>query len=189
MAWNEAIKKSLGHCGEQVYIGENVIFTSPEHVHLGDRVRIDPFTLITTSLVAGSNIQICSHSVLSGGRTSLVRMDDWTFIGYHSEIFCGSEDYSGAAGPVNAFWGKNEIRQGNVHFKKFSGIASSVTVFPGVTFPEGCTIGARSLVYSGEILREWSVWVGNPLAFRKARNMDTVKQLSKDSRFLISHEQ
>ena len=48
--WNEEIKKTLKYCGENVFIGHNTIFTSPEEVVLHDRVRIDPFCLITTNL-------------------------------------------------------------------------------------------------------------------------------------------
>ena len=58
IGWNEDIKKTLGSCGTNVFIGHNVIFTNPSEVHLGNNVRIDPFTLITTKLTVGDNVQI-----------------------------------------------------------------------------------------------------------------------------------
>ena len=67
VGWDEKIKKDLKYCGENVYIGQNVIFTNPKEVILGDNVRIDPFTLITTALEVGNYVQICSHVVLGGG--------------------------------------------------------------------------------------------------------------------------
>ena len=48
VGWNEEIKKELKYCGEDVYIGHNTILTCPSEVSLMDRVRIDPFCLITT---------------------------------------------------------------------------------------------------------------------------------------------
>jgi len=174
MPWNEEIKKVLGSCGENVFIGPSTIFTCPERVHLDDRVRIDPFCLITTGLETGSNIQICSHVVLSGGRNHTIYMDNWTFIGYHSMLFCGSEDYSGDAGPVNDFWGRNKVYHGDIKFEEYSGVASGVTIMPGIILPMGCTIGAHSFVYKNDILEPWSVLFGNPLRLHKRRNKEQI---------------
>jgi galactoside O-acetyltransferase len=169
--WNEEIKKELGYCGNNVFIGHNVVFTNPKNVHLGDNVRIDPFCLITTALEVGEYAQICSHAVLGGGAQHKITLGKWNFIGYGSKLFCASEDYSGDFGPVNEFWGN-------------SGIASDVVVLPGVTFPEGCTIGASSFVYSKSELNEWSVYIGNPLKFHKPRNKENVINFSNDPNFI-----
>jgi acetyltransferase-like isoleucine patch superfamily enzyme len=50
IGWNEDIKKELGYCGDNVFIGHNVVFTNPKNVILGDNVRNHPFCLITTAL-------------------------------------------------------------------------------------------------------------------------------------------
>jgi acetyltransferase-like isoleucine patch superfamily enzyme len=184
MAWNESIKKELKYCGDSVFIGEHVIFTNPKEVVLHDRVRIDPFTLITTALEVQSNVQICSHTVLSGGATHKITLGTWTFIGYGSKLFCGSEDYSGDTGPVNEFWGKNKVYHGDIVFSDFSGIASNVIVMPGITLPMGCTIGANSFVYKGDKLTPWSVWLGNPLAHHKNRNREQILAAAASDVFL-----
>lgn len=184
IGWDEDIKKELGYCGNNVYIGRNVIFTNPKKVILGDNVRIDPFCLITTELEVGSYAQICSHAVLGGGAQHKITLGKWNFIGYGSKLFCASEDYSGEYGPVNEFWGNNKIFRGNITFKDYSGIASDVVVLPEVTFPEGCTIGASSFVYSKSELLEWSVFLGNPLKFHKNRNKENVIKFSNDEKFL-----
>jgi acetyltransferase-like isoleucine patch superfamily enzyme len=57
-------------------------------------------------------------------------------------------------------------------------------VLPGVTFPEGCTIGAKSFVYSKSELNEWSVYLGNPLQFHKPRNKENVINFSNDLNFI-----
>jgi acetyltransferase-like isoleucine patch superfamily enzyme len=184
IGWNENIKKDLGYCGENVFIGHNVVFTNPKKVFLGDNVRIDPFCLITTELEIGQYAQICSHSVLGGGAQHKITLGKWNFIGYGSKLFCASEDYGGDFGPVNEFWGNNKIFRGDITFKDYSGIASNVIVLPGVTFPTGCTIGANSFVYTKTFLTEWSVYIGNPLKFHKSRNKENVVNFSNDPNFV-----
>jgi galactoside O-acetyltransferase len=161
-----------------------VVFTNPKQVFLGDNVRIDPFTLITTALEVENYVQICSHSVLGGGSKHKIKIGNWCFIGYGSKLFCASEDYSGQHGPVNEYWGNNKIYRGDITFNDYSGIASDVMVFPGVTMPIGCTVGAKSLVYTKNELTEWSIWLGNPLKFHKERNKQNIIDLSRDPSFL-----
>ena len=184
VGWNEEIKKSLKYCGENVFIGQNVVFTNPSEVVLGNNVRIDPFTLVTTALEVGNYIQICSHVVLGGGSQHKITLGNWNFIGYGSKLFCASEDYSGEYGPVNEFWGSNKIYRGDITFGDYSGIASDVMVFPKVNIPIGCTVGAKSFIYTKNNLEEWSVFIGNPVKFHKSRNKENVIKLSKDKNWL-----
>lgn len=173
--WDNSWKSKLGFCGEEVYIGQGVIFTCPEKVFLGNRVRIDPYSIITTGLKTGSNIHITAYSMLGGGSRHTITLGDWTFIGYGSKLFCASEDYSGTQGPVNAFWtGEIPRHSGDITFENYSGIASDVIVMPGITLPEGCTIGAKSLVYNQKQLQPWSILLGNPLKFHKERDKNSI---------------
>ena len=187
IGWNEEIKQHLGSCGENVFIGHNVLFTNPSEVHLGNNVRIDPFTLITTALSVGDNVQICSHAVLGGGKAHKVTLGDWSWIGYGSKLFCASEDYSGAHGPVNEFWGDNKIYRGDITFEDYSGIASDVMVFPGVTLPKGCAVGAKSLIHTKNELEPWGVYIGSPVKFHKSRDREATIRLSTDPTFLKNH--
>jgi galactoside O-acetyltransferase len=158
-----------------------VIFTNPSKVFLGNNVRIDPFTLITTGLKTGDNIQITSHCVLGGGNQHTITLGNWTFIGYGSKLFCASEDYSGDFGPVNEFWGSNKINRGDITFEDYSGVASDVIVMPNVTLPIGCTIGAKSFVYTKNQLTPWSIWFGNPIKHIKDRNKENILKTSKNN--------
>lgn len=184
LGWNEDIKKTFGACGKNVFIGHNVLFANPQNVYLDDNVRIDPFTWITTGLKVGKNVQICSHAVLGGGAQHTITIGNWCFIGYGSKLFCASEDYSGDFGPVNEFWGSNKIFRGDIVFDDYAGIASDVMVFPGVVFPEGCAIGAKSLVHTKNQLLPWCVYIGTPTLLHKTRNKDSIIALSLDTSFI-----
>lgn len=181
--WNEDIKKRLGSCGENVFIGHNVIITQPEKVHLGNNVRIDPFTLITCQLHTGNYVQITSHTVLGGGDNRII-LGNWTFVGYGSKLFTGSEDYSGEEGPVNEFWGKNRTIKRDIIFNDYSGCASDVIIFPGVELPTGTCIGAQSLVHTKAHLEEFKVYAGNPLKHFKDRNKENVIRFANDPEFI-----
>lgn len=179
IGWNEDIKKELGACGENVKIGHNVIFTNPKNVFLGDNVRIDPFTLITSGLRTGNYIQICSHSIL-GGSHNTIYMLDWTTIGYNCQLFTSTEDYSGEFGPVNEYWFKNKTISGDIIFNEHSGLASNVMVFPNIVFPEGCKIGANSAVYKQMEFEPFSIYIGNPPILKKYRNKEKIYELLLD---------
>jgi acetyltransferase-like isoleucine patch superfamily enzyme len=183
LGWNEDIKHELGACGKNVFIGHNVLFANPQMVFLGDNVRIDPFTFITTGLVTGNHIQITAFAMLGGGAQHTITLGNWCFIGYGSKLFCASEDYSGEYGPVNEYWGSNKIFRGDITFKDYAGIASDVMVMPGVTIPEGCTIGAKSFVHKSPGI-EWSLYMGIPAMWKRARNKENVIKLANDPTFL-----
>lgn len=187
LGWNEEIKKELGYCGNNVFIGHNTMFANPSKVFLGDNVRIDPFCWISCGLRTGNNIQITSHTVIGGGSQHSVALGDWCFIGYGSKLFCASEDYSGDFGPVNEYWGKNKIFRGDIEFGNYSGIASDVIVMPNVKIPDGCTIGAKSFVYTKNSLIPWSVWIGNPLIFHKNRNKENIIKFANDKEFIKNY--
>src|SRR5690348_3158374 len=119
MGWDYSWHEKLGSVGKDVYIGDGVFFAHPELVHLGDRVRIDRLATITTALETGSDVQITVGAMLGGGKEQKICMGDWTFIGYHSHLFCASESYDHL---VNEYWhhGKN-VKRGDIYICDYAG--------------------------------------------------------------------
>lgn len=172
LGWNEEIKKSLGSCGENVYIGHNVMFARPERVFLCDNVRIDPFTYISCGLVAKSFVQICASVVMCGRKD--VYLEGWNFVSYGSKLITGSEDFKGVHGPVNDFWGHNKVYEGDIIFNKNSGVCADTIVMPGVKIPEGAVFGAKSFVGRNHKAKEYELWLGNPLVKNCDRDKDMI---------------
>lgn len=172
--WDEKAKDRLGSYGRNVFIGHNVIFTCPHLVHLGDNVRIDPFTLITTQLTTGNNVFIGAQTIFSGGAANKITLGNWTCTSYGSKFFCGSEDYSGEYGPVGDCWGHNLVHHGSIVLNDYVTIASDVLVMPGCEFPEGCAIGAKSLVRKTTDLEPYTIYLGNPLRYHGKRNQQKI---------------
>lgn len=174
MSWDDSWKKQFKYCGSNVYIGDYCKFLNPEQIILHDNVRIDPYCLVSTALEVGPYTQIMAGAKLIGGKSQKITLKDWTFIGYNSLLICASESYNGP-GPVNEFWFEgNKIYRGDIVLNSYSGIASNCVIFPGIVLPEGCTIGASSLVYTKDELKPWSIFLGNPLRFHKERDKETI---------------
>ena len=52
-------------------------------------------------------------------------------------------------------------------------VAAGVFICPGVTIPEGCVVGARSVV-AGSLPTPWTVYAGNPCRAIRPRRMKTL---------------
>lgn len=152
---------------DEVYVGNYCTIKGP--LYLNRRVRIDPYCLITTTVRSGQNVQVCGGVVMVGGSERTVSFEGWNFVAYHSRLICGSEDFTGRYGPVNAWWGRNRVNEGDIHFERFSGVCSNVTVMPGVRLPEGAVVAAGGLVTHGRNLRAWWIHKGEPAVPWKER--------------------
>jgi len=162
VGWDtRAWRKRLDGCGQNVLIGPYVNITNPERVRLGNNVRIDSFGYISGELTTGDNVHVCAGAVLGG--TAGIHLGDWTFIGYGSKLFTGSEDYGHL---VNAHWGASHVDSRPIVFGDFAGVASDVMVMPGVELKDGCRIGAKSFVYRSPE-HSWAIYSGNPLGLRR----------------------
>lgn len=158
MSWdNDRWRLVLGAMGDEVYIGHHVVFTSPERVRLGNRVRIDPFTYISGELETGDNVHICAHTTLGG--SAGIYLADWTGVGYGSKLFSASEDYRHL---LFECWGGTHVERAPIRLDRFATVASDVMVMPGVHFQEGTRVGAKSFVHRSPE-KPWTIYVGNPL--------------------------
>lgn len=180
LGWNEEIKHELGACGQNVFIGHNVMFARPKEVFLADNVRIDPFTLINCGFIAEGNNQISSHCIMNGRKT--VHLDKWVGFGYRVTILTGSENFTGDYGPANDWFGENQSFEEDVVFNLFSNALTNSLVLPGTVVPEGAVIGANCVVTRNTPLK--SFYVHKPsengvLAYRQ-RNEKAIRQAVED---------
>jgi acetyltransferase-like isoleucine patch superfamily enzyme len=160
----KGVNYDLRGCGENVSIAHGVTITDPARVTMGDNVRIDPYVYISGEVEIGSNVHICAGAIL-GGRAG-IRLGDWTFVGYGSKIFTGSEDYTYL---VNETWGASNTDVRPVRFMDYSGVASGVIVMPGVILKTGTRIGANTFVHQSPE-DDWTVYYGTPM--RVAKRVD-----------------
>jgi len=162
LGWNEEIKKELGACGQNVYIGHNVMFARPKEVFLGDNVRIDPFALINCGLVAAGNNQLSSHTIMNGRKT--VHLGKWVGFGYRATVLTGSEDFTGQYGPANDWFGENPSFEEDVIFHDYSNLLTNSLVMPGTKIERGVVIVANSIVTKKDRLMPFYIYGMKPCA-------------------------
>lgn len=162
----------------------------PETISVGNNVRIDDFCCLVggeKGIKIGSNIHIAFFSILLGNGG--IEMDDFSGLSSRCSIYSASDDYSGATmtNPTVPAKYKN-VTVGKVHIGKHSLVGTNSTILPNVDIPEGCSIGANSLVTKS--LEPWGIYVGVPVKRVKNRlnglleleksYLDEVKLLSKE---------
>ena len=180
LGWNEDIKRELGACGSNVYIGHNVMIAKPEGVFLGDNVRIDPFTIISSSLVAEGNNQIGSHCIMNGRKT--VRLGKWISFGYRVTVLTGSENATGDHGPIGDWFGKNESFEEDVVMHDYATIFSHNLVLPGAIIPTGAVVGANCVITRNTFLKPFYLhrpYDGEIVPYRE-RNEKAIRQAVED---------
>lgn len=168
----------LKSCGKNVIIGKTVRIRYPEAVEIGDNVIIDDFTYISTGLKLHSFVHIASGCKLIGGKESYIEMHEFSTLAPNAVLAAGSDDYiAGIATPLVPKKYKGDMKVGRIVIGKHSIVGANSVVLPNVTFYEGASLGALSLVKTD--LEEWFLYAGIPARKIKPRNKKTITKLEK----------
>ncbi len=176
--------ESLGiRCGgDDVRIHTSVVIVAPEHLRLGNHVRVDPFSLLSASgeISLGNHIHIGSHCTLIGA--SAIWVEDFAGISHGARLFSASDDFGGGCltGPTVPDQLRNVI-SAPIYLRRHAVVGSDAVVLPGVTMGEGAILGALSLLRSD--LPEWQIWSGVPARYLRDRQRDPLrleKEIARD---------
>ena len=157
--------KSLG---KNVKISNRASIYNADQMTIGENSRIDDFCVVSGKVDIGRNVHIAPLCLVAGGEPGIT-LHDFSGLAYHAQVFSQSDDYSGTTmtNPTVPDQFKAEIKS-PVTIGRHAIIGSGAVVFPGVHVPEGCSVGALSLVLVS--LEPWSVCVGTPAKRVKARD-------------------
>lgn len=171
-------RTDLKRCGDNVIIGKTVRIRYPELVSIGDNVIIDDFTYISTALEIGDYVHIAAGCKIIGGPNSKVVMGDFSTLAPNVVLSAGSDDYrSGIAGPFVPLRFKANTSIGCIEIGRHSIVGANSTVLPNVTFHDGASVGAQSLVK--ESLASWTLNVGVPTRCIGNRNAEEILKYEK----------
>ncbi len=177
----------LKKLGKNVIIGKTVRVRYPKLVEIGNNVIIDDFTYISTSLKIHNNVHISSGCKIIGGKKSFVEMKEYSTLAPNVVLSAGSDDYiGGIATPMIPFEYKGNVQIGKIVINRHCIVGASSVVLPNVTFYEGSSVGALSLV--NKDLEEWKLYVGIPAKFLKDRNKNQILNLEKRYREAINEK-
>ncbi len=147
--------------GTQCIVGNWV--TLKEHTTIGSDTFIDDFVISSGNNEIGNSCSIRYQSIIARN----VRIEDYCFL---------------SAGVKTAYVPHtrgNHTKQ--IRIGKYAFLGDNVTVLSGVTIPEGCVIGAHSLV-TKTLLKPWSVYFGVPAVLhRKLEQREIAEILQRRS--------
>lgn len=172
--------------GEDLLIDRSVRFYNPELLHIGSRVRIDAYSVLSAGregIFIGSYVHLAVGVTLLGN----ARIDIESFCGLSARvsIFSSNDDYSGG-------WLTNptipdrfrHVTSAPVMLRRHTIIGSGTVVLPGVTIGLGASVGALSLV--NKSVPDFMVVTGNPI--RKVGFRDR-SILDKEAEFLAMQKE
>src|SRR6185436_7569154 len=134
----------LGSVGRNVTFGQGVVLRHPHKVHLGDDVVVDDLVLLDAKGTSNAGIKIGNGVFL--GRGTILSCKDVN-IGFHSEIFSGSQVTVGRHGLFAAYTylvgGGHEFEQAGVP------VIEQERRSKGITLGENVWLGAGAKVMDG----------------------------------------
>lgn len=158
---DELASLGLASYGDDVLISRKASIYKPEKISLGNKVRIEDFSIITGPIKIGSFVHLAAGAYLRACDDFPIIFEDATGIAPRVTIFTTTDDYNGPYlfGPHFPIEIKNQ-KKGIVHIKQFVVVGAHSVILPGVTLQEGSSIGAMSLVFRST--KPWTVYFGIP---------------------------
>ncbi|HUG53073.1 MAG TPA: acyltransferase [Vicinamibacteria bacterium] len=157
----------LGSVGRNVTFGHGVVLRHPHKVHLGDDVVVDDLVVLDAKgatnrgIRAGTGVFLGRGTILSC-KDGDITLGDHVNIGFHSEVFSGSEVTVGRHGLFAAYTylvgGGHEFERGDVpvveqerrsrgiHLGENVWLGAGAKVMDGVTIGDGVVVGAGAVV-------------------------------------------
>lgn len=169
--------KSFGFrsVGRHVKIAKNVTIIGAHNISIGHHVRIDPYTIITSSTEAvtiGHHVHIGAGCFLAGGGG--INIENYAGLSQHVKIYSTSDDYSGdfMTNPTipNEF---TNVHKETVTIAKHAIAGAGSIIMPGTHMDMGSVLGALSMA-SGT-LESFKIYGGVPAKYLKDRNQDLLK--------------
>jgi acetyltransferase-like isoleucine patch superfamily enzyme len=156
--------------GRDVSISRHALILRPDRLVLGDRVRIDAFSIVSApddGIEIGSDVHLSAHAVILGRARTVI--GQFCAVSVRVTILTSSDDFSGAslvgAGIPDTF---RACRTAPVVIHDHVIIGAGSVVLPGVTIHAGAAVGALSLVTA--TVPELTIVAGVPARTIKPRH-------------------
>jgi len=167
--------------GTDVRIDRSVRFFGPEHISLGNRVRIDCFGLMSAGpagITIGSNVHIAAGCYLFGADAAIT-MDDFSCLSSVVTLHASSDDFvEGHMTNPTVHLQFRKVKSAPIRLERHALIGSHSVVLPGVTLGYGAAVGACSLVR--KTVPSLAVAQGNPCRLLpRRRNRELLDELER----------
>ena len=174
----EIEKLHLKRCGKDVHISRNAVFYSPEHIEIGDHVRIDDFCFVSggVGICIGDYVHIAAYSALYGAHG--IQIGNYVNISSRVNIYSTSDDYSGEylTGPMVESKYIHDVGE-TIMIEDMVIVGAGTIILPGTKLEQGVAIGAMSLVKTEG--PAYTIYAGIPAKFIKNRSKNMLKLLEE----------
>lgn len=149
---------------------EPVVMTKKDHIHIGDRSRIDSFVKLEggEQLRIGSYVHIASFAHINIGGGTVV-IEDFAAVASGGKVIGGSNmidaQTMSACAPVDM----QRVEKKRTVLKRFSCVLTNAVVLPGVTLEEGAVLAAGAVATKD--IPAWEIWGGVPAKFMAKREV------------------
>ena len=135
--------KSLG---SHVLISRKASIYGAEYMSIGNNVRIDDFSILSSNLSIGNHVHISAYVALYGGKEG-IEIHDYVGVSARTLVYAVSDDYTGEGMANPTVPDKyRKVTHGKVIICKHAITGAGSIVLPGVTLGEGSSFGAISLI-------------------------------------------
>lgn len=154
---------------------------NPEYFIHGKHCVVDDFCYISTRIKLGDYFHIAANCSIAGGTNNTFRTGSFGSLASGVKVYCSSDDFTNDIATIlPKEYGniKNNVINGDVILGDYVTIGANSVILPGVSIPEGTTIGALSLITKNTVLEPWSVYagIGNQVKKVGIRNKDNIIQ-------------
>ena len=154
--------------GEGAFIYPLAKIVRGDQLSLGDHSTIDDFVYLDAGIrtVIGRYVHIGNHaSVIGGGE---LEIGDYAVVATGARILTATDTFHGGARMSTHLPAEfRHVVRAKVTIAEDGFVGANVVVLPGVTVPEGCVVGAGSVVTRD--LEPWTVYAGCPARPIRAR--------------------
>ena len=162
-------------------IGKNVKISSKCSFYsirgsIGDNVRIDDFCILKGEVDIGSNVHICSFSMVSGAQAR-VYLSHFCVLAARCSIYTGSNNHSATALPAPlAPEAYSSQIIGPVHVGVGVMVGAHVVILPNTWIGDGAGIGAGCVV-SGQVAEGSMLRSARPTTLTNKRNVQAIRKM------------
>lgn len=165
--YEELKKMGFKELGENVLISRKASIYSPEHIKIGNNVRIDDFCILSGEIEIGNYVHIAAYVALYGKKGIII--GDFCGCSARTTIYSATDDFSGEymISPMVPEELTN-VTGGKVVLENYVQIGANTVVMPNITISEGTSIGAMSFVKKST--ESWKIYAGIPCKIIKERS-------------------
>lgn len=158
--------------GKNPRIARTVIFHTPEHINIGNNVRIDEYSVITsnvfhnTKVVIDDNVHVSAGCYLYGS-SATIHMCRNVRISARTIIYTSNDNYNSSNYNLSYLDSPTcrKCTVGNVYIGIGAIIGCNSTILPNVKIGSGVSIGSYSLIKENCLSKD-GIYVGIPVKLK-----------------------